>query len=143
MAYNPYMYGGYYNPYQYNNAYQQQQPPQMQSQQAAQQLTPPTIHADIVQIVDIKAADNYPVGAGQSQMLMTQDDSAIIIKSVLANGQTVTTIYKRQNTEPQKPEINLSDYITRDEFERRLTEITTPAPAPTAPKRAAKKEADS
>ena len=128
------------NPYQQYNAYQQPQAQIQQPQQTAQQLTPPTIHADIVQIDDVSAADKFPVGAGQSQMLMTRDDSAIIIKSVLANGQYTLTVYERQTKKPQKPEINLSDYITREEFERRITEITTPAPAPTAPKRAKKEE---
>ena len=136
MPYNPYMYGSYYNnPYQQYNSYQQQTVPQ-----PAQQLTPPTIHADIIQIDNISAADNFPVGAGQSQLLMTRDDSAIVIKSVLANGQPVTTVFKRQNPEQKKPEINPADYITRDEFERRIADIT-PAPAPSAaPKRATKKD---
>ena len=137
MPYNPYMYGSYYgNPYQQYNSYQQQSV----QQPVQQQLTPPTIHADIVQVVDTTAADNFPVGAGQSQMFITQDESTIIIKSVLANGQTVPTIYKRQNPEQKKPEINPADYITRDEFERRIADIM-PAPAqPAAPKRATKKD---
>ena len=139
MPYNPYMYGSYYNPYQqYNNGYQPQSV--QQTAQPTQQFTPPTIHADIVQIENMTAVDSFPVGAGQSQMLMTRDDSAIIIKSALANGQTVTTVYKRQNAEPQKPALNLDNYVTRDEFERRIAEIM-PAPVPTTtPKRATKKD---
>ena len=118
MAYNPYIYNGYYN-----NPYQQQQQYYQQQQPAQQLLTPPTIHAEIIQIDDISAADVFPVGAGQSQMMMTRDDSAIIIKSALANGQTTLTVYKRQTAEPKKPEINLDDYITRAEFEQRISAI--------------------
>ena len=108
-------------------------------QQPAQQLTPPTIHAEIIQVDDEIAATNYPVGAGQSQMLMAKDDSAIFIKSASANGQTSMTVYTRRASQPPKPEINPADYITRDEFEQRIQAIM-PAPAQSAPKRAAKKD---
>lgn len=106
MPYNPY----YYNPYQY------QQPQQPQT------FTPPTIHAEIVQVDDMTAASNYPVGAGQSQMMIARDDSAIFIKSAAANGQTSLAVYRREKEQP-KPEINLSNYITREEFEQRLSTI--------------------
>ena len=142
MAYNPYLYGGgYYTPYQYNGYQQQQQPPMQPQtmQQPAQQLTPPTIHAEIIQVDSIKAAKDYPVGAGQSQMLMTKDDSAIIIKMALANNQYSYAIYNRQTEEQTIPEINPADYITRAEFEQRIQAIM-PAPAQSAPKRAAKKD---
>lgn len=106
MPYNPY----YYNPYQY------QQPQQPQT------FTPPTIHAEIVQVDDVTAANNYPVGAGQSQMMIARDDSAIFIKSAAANGQTSLAVYRREKEQP-KPEINLSNYVTREEFEQRLSAI--------------------
>lgn len=147
MAYTPYQYnpgyynnyGGYNTGYQQYNGYQQQAPMQPQQQPAPQQMTPPTIHAEIIQVVDINAAKDYPVGAGQSQMLMTQDDSAIIIKTALANGKYTYDIYVRQAPEQPKPEINPADYITREEFEQRISAIT-PVPAQNTPKRAAKKE---
>lgn len=115
MAYNPYAYGNY-TPYQYNNMYQQQQPQQPV-------MTPPMIHAEIIQVDSEDAAANYPVGAGQTQMFMARDDSAIYIKSVLANSQTSFIIYKKQETQSKKPEIDMTAYVTREEFEQRLNSL--------------------
>ena len=141
MAYNnPYLYGYNYNPYQYS--YQQPLQPQQMQQPTGQQLTPPTIHAEIIQVENETAAVKFPVGAGQSQMLMTRDESAIFIKSALANGQEDIVVYQRQEPKPAKPEINLSDYVTRDEFEKRLSALINQATQqPTAAtKRPAKKD---
>jgi hypothetical protein len=121
MAYNPYQYGGYYN----TNPYQQFQ----QQTMSQQPFTAPTIHAEIIQVDDMQAAYNYPVGAGQTQMFMARDDSAFFIKSVLANSQTSFVIYDRRKQEQQKPEsINMNDYITRTEFEQRLKEVAQHEP---------------
>lgn len=112
MTYNPYQYG-FYSPYQYNT-YQQSQ---------TSTFTPPTIHAEIIQVESADFVDKYPVGVGQSQMFMLRDDSTIFIKSALANGQTSITIYPRRASEPQKQPINMDNYITREEFEKRLERI--------------------
>ena len=113
MAYNPYQYG-FYSPYQYNTYQQPTQP---------STFTPPTIHAEIIQVENADFVDKYPVGVGQSQMFMLRDDSIIFIKSALANGQTSVAIYPRKITEPQKQSINMDNYITREEFEKRLERI--------------------
>ena len=123
MAYN----GGF--PMGYQQLYPQQQigfqQPQMQPQVQSQQqmMTPPTIHAEIVQIADRQEALNFPVGAGQAQMMITRDDSAIFVKSAFANGQSNLVEYARKEPEPQTPS---ADYVTREEFERRLAEIAKP-----------------
>ena len=93
---------------------------QQQAQTAPQMMTPPTIHAEIVQIADRNEALNFPVGAGQAQMMITRDDSTIFVKSAFANGQSSLTEYVKKEPEPQKPQ---ADYITREEFEKRLAEI--------------------
>lgn len=98
MAYMPYQ---YYNPYQYQQ----------------QAFTPPTIRAEIIQADNEQMIINYPVGAGQSQMFMLRDDSAIYIKSAAANGQTSIAVYQRKAQEQADP------YITRAEFEQRLKEV--------------------
>lgn len=92
-----------------------------QSQQTAtQMMTPPTIHAEIVQIADRNEAINFPVGAGQAQMMITRDDSSIFVKTAFANGQSNVVEYVKKAPEPQTPP---ADYVTREEFERRLAEI--------------------
>lgn len=117
MAYNsgfPVGYQQYFQPPQYGGSYA--------PQQASQQLmTPPTIHAEIVQIGGEDEAVGFPVGAGQSQMMMTRDDSAIYIKTAYANGQSSIAKYVREKAKPQQ---DLSaNYVTREEFEKRISEI--------------------
>ena len=110
MAYNNYF------PATYPQFYPQypQQPPQQQM------MTPPTIRAEIVQVGSKTEAANFPVGAGQTQMIIMKDDSAIYIKSAFANGQANLDEYIRKPPEPEKP---LTDYITREEFEQRISAL--------------------
>lgn len=121
MAYN----NGF--PMSYQQFYQPQigfqQTMGIQPQQNQPQMTPPTIHAEIVQIADRNEALNFPVGAGQAQMMIMRDDSAIFVKSAFANGQSSLAEYVKKEPEPQ---VSAADYITRDEFERRLAELSTP-----------------
>lgn len=117
-------------PINYPQYYPQQfQYPQQNAQQqnagTAQMMTPPTIHAEIVQINGRDDAVNFPVGTGQSQMMMTKDDSAIYIKSAYANGQSTLIKYAKEEVKPQG--VEQVDYITRKEFESRMAEILKPA----------------
>ena len=124
MAYNngfPMSYQQFFQP-QYQQPYNgfQSGNNQMQQQTAQQMMTPPTIHAEIVQIADRNEAVNFPVGAGQAQMMIAKDDSAIFVKTAFANGQSNLVEYVKKAPEPQTPP---ADYVTREEFERRLAEI--------------------
>lgn len=110
MAYNNYF------PATYPQFYPQypQQPPQQQM------MTPPTIRAEIVQVGSKSEAANFPVGAGQTQMMIAKDDSAIYIKTAFANGQANLDEYIRKPPEPEK---SVTDYVTREEFEQRLSAL--------------------
>lgn len=102
------------------------QPPAQATQQAAQQqqqpapataMTPPTIRAEIIQVSngeqgELEAAQ-YPIGAGQSQMFMARDDSAIFIKTATANGYTLDVFPKRPPA-PTPPPFNPSEYVRKD-----------------------------
>lgn len=114
MAYNSY-FPATYQPYypQYP-----QQPVMQQAQQ--QMMTPPTIRAEIVQVGSRAEALNFPVGAGQMQMMIMKDDSAIFIKSAFANGQANLDEYIKKPPEPEHPAV---DYVTRAEFEQRLSAL--------------------
>lgn len=110
------------------------------------QLTRPTVHADIVQIETEAAGETEPVDAGTSRMMITKDEKTILIKSVLANGETTMDIYRKQPPAQKPPE---TEYVTRAEFERRMNEmiraeqaqIYEPAPEPVrAPLRVLKPE---
>ena len=117
-----------YNYYSYPQTYQQQynlqQPynsPQSQqyNSQPQQQYTPPTIHAEIIQVNNEQEAKDYPVAAGNTQMFIAKDDSAIYIKTAYVNTPAQLVVYKKSEPEPEvKP-----DYITREEFEKRLEEF--------------------
>lgn len=124
MAYNngfPMSYQQFYQP-QYQVPYNSFQSGnnQIQQQAQSQMMTPPTIHAEIVQIADRAEALNFPVGAGQAQMMIAKDDSAIFVKTAFANGQSNLVEYVKKAPEPQTPP---AEYVTREEFERRLAEI--------------------
>lgn len=103
----------------YNNGFPVSYP-QMFAQNFLQQpqpqgMTPPTIHADIVQVGSEQEADGYPVAAGASQMMMARDDSAIYVKSVLANGQSTLEVFEKRSQAQQR-----AQYVTREELEEML-----------------------
>lgn len=112
---------GGYQPYQYPQQYQQYNSPTQMSG-TSQLMSPPTIHAEIVQVSGKDEAVNWPVGAGQSQMMMVRDDSAIYIKTVYANGQVGLIEYLRTQSKADPA----PDYVTREELEERLAEIMKP-----------------
>lgn len=107
-------------PQQYRDMYNN-----VPSMQNPQLMTPPTIHAEIIQVSGRDEAAGWPVGQGQSQMMMARDDSAIYIKSVFANGQASMVEYVKSvpKAEPAP------EYVTRQELEERLAEITKPKTA--------------
>lgn len=81
-----------------------------------QMMTPPTIRAEIVQVKGEEAASAFPVNAGASQMMISQDESEIYIKSATANGFTLDVYVKRPPT-PPAPKFDPAEYVRRDEVE--------------------------
>ena len=113
MAYNGYLPQGYYQsqPYYQNNM-------QMQNQQPVA-----TSNSGIIWVQGEQAAKAYPIGAGQSVLLMDSEDSLMYIKSTDQSGmpQPLRVFeYKERTTGKTEAPIATSksaDYITRDEFE--------------------------
>ena len=133
--YNPFQYQNqpvlqYQNPYlnQQNNFQNQfQQTPQTQQSPQQTGMSAPTVHADILQVKDEDEGRKTPVDVGTSKMMITKDESEIFVKSAFANGEYDFIIYLRQpkkNPEPEKPAIDLSDYLTKEEFEKRIAALT-------------------
>ena len=125
MAFNngfPVTYPQYF-PYQQMNMQQ----PAQQIQQSQQSLTPPMIHADIVQVDNEQAAMNFPVGAGSSQMMIAKDDSAIFVKSALPNGQVTMDVFVKRPPAPPKQEPDLSNYVTWDKLKEYLAGLSKKA----------------
>ena len=106
---------------------QYQQFPQQQAvvpqQQTQQMMTPPTIHAEILQVEGEQSAENYPVAAGASQMMIKKDDSEIYVKTAFANGQSHLDVYVKRPEKPSKPVLDIDVYVTRDELENRLNAL--------------------
>ena len=86
--------------------------PQQQTVAAAA-MTPPTIHAEIVQVEGEAAAAQYPVGAGMSQMMIARDESAIFVKTATASGYTLDVFEKRPPA-PQPAPFNPAEYVRLD-----------------------------
>lgn len=99
------------NPYlqAYLQAMQQQMTPQ------PAQMTPPTIHADIIQVGGQDDVERFSVGAGASQMFMARDDSAIYIKTGTPTGAEIV-VYERRTGAPPA-------FVTREELEQRLSAL--------------------
>ena len=114
---------GYQQFYPQYPQYQQMIQQQMPQQNTQQTMTPPTIHAEILQVDSEQSAENYPVAAGTSQMMIRKDDSEIYVKTAYANGQSRLDVYVKRPEKPNKPVLDLEGYITRDEFENRLNEL--------------------
>ena len=110
-------------PVTYPQFFPYQQPTQ-QIQQSQQSLTPPMIHADIVQVDNEQAATNFPVGAGSSQMMIAKDDSAIFVKSALPNGQVTMDVFVKRPPAPPKQEPDLSNYVTWDKLKEYLAGLS-------------------
>ena len=126
-------------PYQdpaYMRAYSQQG--QQQTQQPAQQqrLTPPTIHADIIQIGTLDEINQYPIAPGASQMFITKDEQTIAVRSMYANNQHSDDIYDKRPPAPPAPTLNPADYVRKDELESLISEALQ---ARTVPRKTATK----
>lgn len=129
MAFNNGFPVGYtpYGGFPYYNTGVMPQPGQMQpvtGQQAPQAMTPPTIHAEIIQVDNEQVAEAYPVAAGSSQMMIAKDDSFIAVKTAYANGQAALDVFVKRPPAPPKPPVDLSAYVTRDEMEKRLAGLS-------------------
>lgn len=116
-SYNPYFPTGY-NPYQ----------PAMQFQQPQQQ------NSGLTWVQGIEGAKSHFVEPGRSALLMDSESNSFFIKSADTSGMPLPLRifdYKERTVHqaPQQPTaaaIDTSSYITREEFEQRIAQITAP-----------------
>lgn len=108
----------------YGNRVPGVQPNTQQGGNAAgqQTMTPPTIHADIIQIDNLDMLDRHPVAAGTSQLFATKDEEHFVIRSVMANGEHSDVFYDRRPPTPPEPKINPAEYVRRDEISALIAE---------------------
>lgn len=130
MAYNNYFPASYYQP-----TYTQ---PQMIPQQAIQptvpQQQPQQNNSSIIWVQGEAAARSFNVMPNQSVMLLDSESSTFYIKSADASGMPLPLRifdYTERNTNQnvEQPQIQKHtedpEYVTRDEFERKIAEITS------------------
>lgn len=111
-----------YNPYTYNNMYQQM--PQVPQPQQTQQN-------GLTWVQGLSGAKSYMVAPGTSALLMDSEAERFYIKSADAAGMPLPLrIFKfseiKENetaTQPDPANIDMNKYITREEFERKLSEL--------------------
>ena len=118
----------------------QQNAPQQEQKLSPTAMTPPTIHAEIVQVDGEQAATQYPVGAGASQMMMARDESAIFVKTGTPNGYTLD-VYERRPPAPTPPPFNPAEYVRIDALPGLVSaevQAALAAAMPTKPARAKK-----
>ena len=116
------MYNGY--PVTYQQYYPQYQQPQQQASNS------------IIWVQGESAARSYNVAPGQSVLLMDSESSTFFVKSADASGMPMPLRifdYTERTSQPQskpdiaeKQDIDMSMYITRDEFEKRISELSAP-----------------
>ena len=94
-----------------------------------QNYVPQTQPADngIVWVQGESGAKSYFVSAGKSVLLMDSEDSKFYIKSADVSGMPLplrTFTYEEQKGSNSADNINTSNFITREEFEAKIAEIT-------------------
>ena len=119
--YNPYFPAGY-NPYQ----------PAMQ--QFQQVMQPQQQNSGLTWVQGIEGAKSHFVSPGQSALLMDSESNSFFIKSADTSGMPLPlrifdykerTVQQAQQ-QPTAAVIDTSSYITREEFEQRIAQITAP-----------------
>lgn len=101
-----------------------QQYPQQMSAPPSQQAQSQIQNQILVWVQNEEEAMKFPLGAGQSIFLMNQNEPYLYMKSVDQLGKT-TFIKNRLLDESgdKKPQIDLSDYIRREDLEALIPDI--------------------
>lgn len=124
-------------------------PYQMQMQQMAAMQQQPQQSSGIIWVQGIEAMKSYPVAAGQSVLLMDSESNCFGIKTADASGMPMPLrifdyverkTSPEQRREPQSASVDLSAYVTREELEARIAQLSA---SQSQPKRTAKKESES
>ena len=100
----------YYQDPAYMRYMAQQHQPQVQQQQQQNSRM-----VEVVPAASEKAAEEFPVAAGATQMIIASDDSFIAVKAVSVTGQVTFDIYDKRPPAPPVQPMNPADYVRKDE----------------------------
>lgn len=87
-----------------------------QNNQSSQSMTPPTIHAEIIQYGSEDEVDRHPMAAGTSQMFVSRDETTFIVKTMHQGGQYDKEYYDKRPPAPPAPTLNPAEYVRKDEL---------------------------
>ena len=94
----------------------QQTVPQMQQQMSQANQQQNSRMVEVVPADTEQAAQEFPVAAGATQMIIGRDDSFIAVKAVSVTGQVTFDIYDKRPPAPPVQPLNPDDYVRRDEI---------------------------
>ena len=101
------------------------------------QQEPNTRTVEVESADSIRAAQETPVGAGQTKMFIGKDDSFILVKAVSMTGQVAMDIYDKRPPEHPAPVLNPEEFVRKDELSTLIAEIVGQQKRTTAKKEAA------
>ena len=80
----------------------------------------------ILWVQGIEGAKAYPVGAGNSVLLMDSDNQSMYIKSADQAGVPSLRVfeYKEVTGKKEEPKVDTKTFVTRDEFEEAIAKLT-------------------
>lgn len=118
MAYGAYVPQNYYQQQYYPNLQMPLQPPQMPSN------APQTSGNSITWVLGENAAKSFPVGAGQTVVLMDREEPVMYMKSVDQSGMPlplrifdITERTSEKQSSNVTKEVTTNDYVSRKEFD--------------------------
>ena len=118
MAYGTYIPQNYYQQQYYPNLQMPLQPPQMPSN------APQTSGNSITWVLGENAAKSFPVGAGQTVVLMDREEPIMYMKSVDQSGMPlplrifdITERTSEKQSSNVAKEVTTNDYVSRKEFD--------------------------
>lgn len=91
---------------------------QHQMQQSPAQAMPQQVGrtVEVVQEKDEKSAVDFPVACGCTKIIIAQDESFVLFKSVSVSGQVTLNFFDKRPPAPEMPELNPADYVRKDEI---------------------------
>lgn len=95
---------------------------QVQGTQMSQANQQNSRMVEVVPAASEKAAEEFPVAAGATQMIIGSDDSFIAVKAVSVTGQVTFDIYDKRPPAPPVQPLNPADYVRKDEVAALIAE---------------------
>lgn len=106
----------------YNNYYPQGYPTQYNAFSTQMSVGPTQNNVGIIWVQGEAGAKSYLVGAGQSVLLMDSESSCFYIKSTDNSGMPMPLrVFDYKERKPEQEQAQ--QYVTREEFEKRLKEV--------------------